>query len=305
MTNYSGIKAVDLFAGAGGFSEGAKMAGVSVAWAGNHWPAAVEYHSLNHPHAEHVCQDLQQADWAQVPAHDLLLASPSCTGFTKARGKDKPGHDAARSTAWAVVSCAEYHRPQFVLVENVAEFQQWILFPAWELAMQALGYTMTLYVVDAADHGVPQNRRRLFIVCSRSKAPLFVSLPRRQHKPAVIDWQAGNWSEIDKPGRSAATLARIANGREQHGDRFLVPFYGSATTGRSIKRPVGTITTRDRWAAIDGDSMRMLTADECRAAMGFPAGYKLPESHKLAVHMLGNAVCPPVAADLIREVIAA
>lgn len=299
------MRAVDLFAGSGGFSQGAKLAGVNVVWAGNHWPEAVKYHSLNHPGADHVCQDLQQADWALVPEHDLMLASPSCTGFTRARGKDKPGHDAARATAWAVVSCAEYHRPQFVLVENVAEFQQWVLYPAWELALQSLGYTMTAYVVDAADHGVPQNRKRLFIVCARSKAPLFLSLPKRQHQPAPIDWSAGKWAQIDRAGRSPATLARIANGRQHHGERFLLSYYGSTSGGRSLSRPVGTITTRDRWAVVDGDRMRMLTADECRAAMGFPADYHLPENHKLAVHMLGNAVCPPVARDLINGLRAA
>jgi DNA (cytosine-5)-methyltransferase 1 len=44
----------------------------------------------------------------------------------------------------------------------------------------------------------------------------------------------------------------------------------------------------------------MLSVTEARAAMGFPTDYKLPESKKLAMHLLGNAVCPPVARDLIE-----
>ena len=43
------MRAVDLFAGAGGFSEGARMAGLEVVWAANHWPVAVEWHAANHP----------------------------------------------------------------------------------------------------------------------------------------------------------------------------------------------------------------------------------------------------------------
>lgn len=62
------MRAIDLFAGAGGFSTGAAMAGCRVVWAANHWPAAVQVHANNHPEALHVCQDLQQADWTQVPA---------------------------------------------------------------------------------------------------------------------------------------------------------------------------------------------------------------------------------------------
>ncbi len=97
------MKAIDLFAGAGGFTEGAIEAGIEVMWAANHWPLAVEYHTANHPSTYHLCQDLHQADWSQVPAHDLLLASPACQGHSRARGTEMPHHDALRSTAWAIV----------------------------------------------------------------------------------------------------------------------------------------------------------------------------------------------------------
>lgn len=294
---------VDLFSGAGGFSTGARMAGARVLWAANHWPTAVEWHAANHPETLHACQDLQQADFRDAPAHDILLASPACQGHSRARGSDKPHHDGQRATAWAVVTCAEVHRPAAVLVENVPEFADWILYRAWCEAMHALGYAIAPQVIDAADHGVPQHRRRLFIACTRSKHPVELRIPKRQHTTAadIIDFSAGRWSDITKPGRSPATLARVAAGRRVHGLRFVAPYYGSGSgeTGRSLHRPLGTITTRDRWAVIDGNRMRMLSADECRAAMGFPAGYRLPTTHKDAVHLLGNAVCPPVAADLI------
>lgn len=298
------VRAIDLFAGAGGFTTGATAAGCTVVWAANHWPAAVQVHADNHPETAHVCQDLHQADWIQVPVHDLLLASPACQGHSLARGKERAHHDAQRATAWAVVSAAECHRPAGVIVENVSEFTRWTLFPAWCAAMHALGYALAPQVIDAADHGVPQHRRRLFIVGTRSKHPVQLQLARRAHVPAAdcIDFGAGAWTAIDRPGRSTRTLARIAAGRRAHGARFVAPYYGSGSgeTGRSIARPLGTVTTRDRWAVIDGDRMRMLSADECRAAMGFPAGYRLPQQHKAAVHMLGNAVCPPVARDVIQ-----
>jgi DNA (cytosine-5)-methyltransferase 1 len=296
------MKAIDLFAGAGGFSTGATMAGCSVVWAANHWQAAVDVHAANHPGTAHACQDLHQADWTQVPTHDLLMASPACQGHSRARGKERPHHDAQRSTAWAVVSAAECHRPAFVLVENVPEFAKWALYPAWCSAMGALGYALSPMVLDAADHGVAQHRRRLFIVGTRSRHPVALDLERREHvgSAQIVDLHAGRWSAVDRPGRSLATLARIREARRIHGTRFLTAYYGNESGGRSLARPVGTITTRDRWAVIDGDRMRMLSVDECRKAMGFPSSYRLPERSKDAMHMLGNAVVPPVARDIIN-----
>lgn len=303
------MKAADLFSGLGGFSQGATMAGCEVVFAANHWQSAVDVHALNHPEAQHLCQDLHQANWRDVPAHDLLLASPCCQGHSKARGKanGNPQHDASRSTAWAVVSAVEYHRPRFALIENVVELSAWKLYPAWCAAMDALGYALTPMIVDAADHGVPQHRVRLFIAAVLAKHPLELRLEQRAHVPAssFIDFGAGKWQPIDKPGRAPNTLARVAAGRREHGDRFISSFYGASTGGRSIARPVGTITTKDRHAIVDGDRMRMFSAQECRAAMGFPASYILPEKHDQAVHMLGNAVAPPAARDVITAMLEA
>lgn len=298
------MNVIDLFSGAGGFSTGASMAGCNVAWAANHWPDAVEWHSRNHPDAAHICQDLHQADWSQVPTHDLMLASPCCQGHSKARGKasGNPQHDASRSTAWAVVSAAEYHRPPAILVENVPEFLDWQLYRPWMLAMQALGYAVSPHVVDAADLGAPQNRIRMFLVLTQSAQPLKLNLPTLDHLPAAsfIDFEAGRWQPIEKPGRAAATLERVRAGRATHGDRFLISYYGNTKTGRSLDRPIGTITTRDRWAIVDGDRMRMLSRWECRSAMSFPDTYQLPDNHRLAVHLLGNAVCPTPVSHIIK-----
>ncbi|CNL74339.1 C-5 cytosine-specific DNA methylase [Yersinia aldovae ATCC 35236] len=297
------MKAIDLFSGIGGSSTGAAMAGVQVVWAANHWQEAVRSHAENHPLAVHVCQDLHQADWSQVPHHDLMMASPCCQGHSKARGKKSgnPQHDNSRATAWAVVSAAEYHHPEIIIVENVSEFLQWRLYPAWESAMHALGYSLVPHVIDCADLGVPQNRVRMFIICTRSKKPLHLTLPKFSHVPAstFLDFGAGRWQDINKQGRALATLERVKNGRKAFGERFLISYYGNTKTGRSLERPIGTITTRDRWAIIDGDRMRMIDADENMLAMSFPSSYIRPRTHKLTVHMAGNAV-PPLA---MKEII--
>jgi len=297
------MKAIDLFAGAGGFSTGATMAGLDVVWAANHWRDAVDTHAVNHPDTDHACQDLHQADWSKVPAHDILLASPACQGHSRARGTEKPHHDSQRSTAWAVVSCAEMHRPQLVVVENVPEFLKWSLYPVWRSAMQTLGYAVSENVINAADVGVPQRRKRAFLVLTRGKHPIDLKLDKKAHVGADSIVTFG------LPGRNVESLKprtqeRVANGRARYGDRFLIAMYGNETGGRDLRKPLGTVTTCNKHALVEGNTMRMLNLEEIRKAMGFPADYRLPPEKTKAMKMLGNAVCPPVAKAVIEAALA-
>lgn len=288
---------IDLFAGAGGFTTGAELAGVRCVWSANHWPVAVETYRANHPDVPCEAQDLRQADWTAVPDHDVLLGSPACQGHCRARGVERPHHDAQRATAWAVVDAVEAKRPEMLVVENVPEFAEWELYPYWVAALERLGYTLTAGVLNAADFGVPQDRQRWFVVGRRSKAS--IQLPRGRGTPwvparKIIDWDAPAGSRV-------ATLCRRTRERVAHGRRtlgkgpMLMAYYGTAQGCRSLDRPIGTVTTRERYALVQGDRLRMLTVAEYRRAMGFPAGYVLPRQKRLAVHLLGNAVCPPVA----------
>lgn len=294
---------IDLFAGCGGSTEGARKAGVKIVWAANHSQRAVEFHKANHRQAEHVCQDLQQFDFSLVPDHDATLASPDCRGHTKARGKELPRHDVYRSTAWAVVSCLEAKRPAAGVIENVPEFLLWSLYPSWKDALNRLGYAVSPHVIDAADHGVPQHRVRVLIVCTRSKTPLQLKLQKQPHISAssFVDFKAGEW--FPWRGLCESRKSQIKQGRKEFGTRFLIPYYssGSGLSGRSLSRPIGTITTRDRYRIIDGPRSRMLSVEECRAAMGFPDTYILPRQKQLAKHFLGQAVCPPVMAAVLKS----
>ena len=269
--------------------------------------------AANHAETAHACQDLEQASWELVPSHDRLRASPACQGHSRARGRaGREGKrvDSLRSTAWAVVSCAEFHRPKSLVVENVEEFRQWSLYPVWMQALKTLGYHLTENVLNAADFGVPQSRERVFIVGSLKKEIHIVN-PGLKHVAAstIIDWDSGSWDKIRNPshGRARAekTLAQIEAARAKWGNKFLIAYYGNEKAGRDLSSPLGTLTTKDRFALIRGDEMRMLTVEEYRKAMGFPEGYQLGKTRTASIHLLGNAVCPPVAKAVCEQVGAA
>ncbi len=81
----------------------------------------------------------------------------------------------------------------------------------------------------------------------------------------------------------------------------MCPYFGSGSgwKARPLSRPLGTVTTTDRYALVDGAWMRMLTAREYARAQGFEDSYVLPRAHKEAVKVVGNAVPPPLAAHVL------
>lgn len=192
----------DLFCGAGGSSTGAEMVpGIEVVMAANHWALAIETHQTNHPNTAHDCADISQVDPRRYPTTDILWASPSCTNHSiaksvarqrqdEARRRDllglleagKPLSDDAamrsRATMWDVVRFAEHHLYRAIIVENVIDAAEWVLFPAWRAALVALGYQMRLLSLNsmhASSAGLPapQSRDRLYVVLWRKgdKAP--------------------------------------------------------------------------------------------------------------------------------------
>jgi len=127
-----GVLVADLFCGAGGSSSGARRALESLGFqmnlvAVNHWNIAIETHSRNHPEARHYCQDLNAVKPAVLVPEgklDLLMASPTCTYHSRARG-GKPINDQGRMDPWAIVHWCTELRVRRLLVENVPEFVDW------------------------------------------------------------------------------------------------------------------------------------------------------------------------------------
>ena len=122
----------DLFCGAGGSSAGARRALAALGFqmnlvAVNHWNVAIETHSRNHPEARHYCQDVNAVKPAVLVPEgklDLLMASPTCTYHSRARG-GKPINDQGRMDPWAIVHWCTELRVRRLLVENVPEFVDW------------------------------------------------------------------------------------------------------------------------------------------------------------------------------------
>jgi DNA (cytosine-5)-methyltransferase 1 len=192
------------------------------------------------------------------------------------------------------------------------QIRNWNGFSKLVNELRKFGYHIRAETLDAAEFGVPQTRRRLFIICDLDKEPPRI-LPRSHaHKPAVAAIRLdGPWpsTPLRRPGRASATIERAERAIKALGSgrSFLIVYYGSDGAGgwQTIDRPLRTLTTLDRFGLVTWQGrepmLRMLQVPELRRAMGFPSAYRFDHgTRRDKIKMIGNGVCPPVMKALIE-----
>ena len=313
------IRAFDMFCGGGGSSYGAALAGASVVGGVDAWTLATEVFADNFPEARVFTGPVEELEprviLDEVGSIDLLLASPECTNHSCARGA-RPSLEASRETALQVVRYARVMRPRWIIIENVIHMRPWPGYPGLLQTLRDEGYEVAEHVLDASDHGVPQRRKRLFILCDRECEPPSCIPKRRGPKrsaASILD-RPGIWnrSPLDNGRRAAATLERAERGFAALGRDvpFLIVYYGSDGAGgwQPLTVPLRTITTLDRFGLCepsdDGPMLRMLQVPELARGMGFNDDL-IPKrgTRRDRIMLLGNGVCPPVMAAAVRALV--
>jgi DNA (cytosine-5)-methyltransferase 1 len=157
---------------------------------------------------------------------------------------------------------AKEFKPRWLVMENVVHMRPWSRYGELKESLEALGYNIREFVFDASDFGVPQSRRRLFIVCDRDDAVGQIVPPRLRKKKTVRDILdgPGTWdmTPLYRPNRVRPTLERAERGFAEVGDEtsFLLVYYGTDGGGgwQKLDRPLRTITTVDRFALVEPSS---------------------------------------------------
>ena len=312
-------KVLDLFCGGGGSSWGARNAGADIICAVDAWPVAAETYGTNFPGAQVVNATLDENSCpsllGDVGNIDLILASPECTNHTCAKGS-RPRDEDSKRTANYVIKFAKRLKSRWVVLENVVQMRSWHGYAPLICDLEALGYKVRPQILEASDFGVPQTRRRLFLLCDRKIMPAEVRVPvkrRRQvGKAADVIQFNGPWKSrpLYSEGRAPDTLVKAERAMKElgRGEPFLIVYYGSDGSGgwQSIDRPLRTLTTLDRFGLVTWSGqtprLRMLQVPELQRAMGFDKNYSLSHgSRRDRVKMLGNSVCPPVMEAVVRS----
>lgn len=312
------IRTIDLFCGIGGNSWGARAAGAEIVAGFDISDLARRVYQTNFPEARFYPGDLSaysRADILQITAEtgpvDLLLASPECTSHSPARGGKLPNPKSMR-LSWNVWRFARLLRPRWMVIENVPAMRSWSAYPTFLRYLEKEGYHLREQILDASQFGVPQSRKRLYILCDRESEP--PEVPPTCNEPVPVRSLLNlngvyPSSPLKKAGRAIKTLERAERAFQVLGrdTPFLMVYYGSGSQWQTLDLPLRTVTTHDRFALIHPDGqgghvMRMLQPDELRIAMGFPPEFSLEacQSRRGKIHLLGNAVCPPVMTAIVK-----
>jgi DNA (cytosine-5)-methyltransferase 1 len=205
--------------------------------------------------------------------------------------------------------------PKWVVIENVIQMRPWAGYRELTAGLTDLGYDISEHVLDSSQFGVPQRRRRLFVVCSRDQiAPVTIvhRKVKQQFARDILD-PPGTWAAgpLLTERRARATLERADRAIASLGDGkpFLLVYYGSDGSGgwQSLDAPIRTITTLDRFGLVEPNggnyTIRMLQVPELLRAMGFSTSYKIDVgSRRSQIRVLGNGVCPPVMKSIIQTI---
>lgn len=201
------MKIVDLFCGAGGFSQGFRMAGHEVLGGADIDPDACATYALNFPGAKVVCGDLRKVESREQIAElakgaEIIVGGPPCQSFSQVRNHDRLLADPRNSLYREFVHVLEVAQPLAFVMENVPGLSQMRMQDriAKELSIGGK-YEVKAQIVDACDFGVPQTRQRLvFLAVHKALGTGPVQLQGR--------WASG-----------ALSLERSVNG---HGARYQV-----------------------------------------------------------------------------------
>ena len=276
ITLDSGIVTIsDHFCGAGGSSSGAVHAGTEVKYASNHWNRALETHETNHPKTKHILADLMHVHPSDFPRTTGAWFSPECPWQSNASGRsaqnrgqqkqidmfdDKepnPSGVRSRATMFCVTRFSEYHNYEFVIVENVIEATNWILFDNWLQGMDILGYNHEIHCLNAMFfHSI--NRLTGFAPQSRDR--LYIVFWKKGNRKPDLDFRP--WAWCDGCGKYVQAVQVWKNPKRRHVGKYgyykkpgASYYYGCPTCvvkddKRIVHRPVEPLYF-SAWNAID------------------------------------------------------
>lgn len=342
------MNAIDLFCGCGGASLGLKMAEFKIAGAVDNDQVACDTY-LQNIGLKPICADLRFLNGQQILDHynlrkgdvDLIVGCPPCQGFSSLRRTRYSSEtDPRKSLVTVFLKRISEIQPRAVVFENVTGLARkgglrYYLHPFIH-KMEKMGYKSNWDIVNAADYGVAQFRKRVFALFVKDKKP--VMMPQTHYNPEDRNASKVWKTVLDEIGNlpvlsSGENCASILNHRARtHSDKVLetikhIPkdggsrkslpeelwlpchkklrdskeggaesIYGRMTWGKPAPTITCRCTTPSSGRFIHPEQDRAITPREAARLQSFPDTFAFPDEFSSAERLIGNAV----PAELLR-----
>lgn len=279
------MRAVDLFCGCGGLSLGFETAGIDVVAGYDNWAPAIATYTYNFSHpinqvdlfnVEQACEHISQY------SPDMIIGGPPCQDFSSAglRNEDNGRGDLTVSYAKIV----EKIRPTWFVMENVSTITKTRKLQQARELFKLAGYGLTQVVLDASLCGVPQKRKRFFLIGKQGEADDFlldIIQSRLASKPMTVKDYFGDKIDFEYYYRHPRSYAR----------RGIFSVNEPSPTIRGVNRPIPSgykLHANDPVTSIDG--IRPLTTFERSMIQTFPPTFIFTGNKSENEQMIGNAV---------------
>lgn len=311
------MRAIDLYSGVGGWALGLKLAGIEVTSSYEWWNEATETHNQN-LHSNDRPIDIRKLDLKTLPKPgtiDFVVGSPPCTQFSFANKGGKGDLLDGLKDIRKFLEIVDYLKPKYCVMENVPRVAD-ILKEAIKRGGSLEHFAQwvpDIIVVNAADYGVPQQRKRMLA----GKFPLdlfknYAGLWPRRTLGDVVSALKGK--EIIDPiydltldsdkvtGRELEEPLSAEEARMNRDAKAFHPVYNRMSFPDRLDKPSRTVTatctrvSRESIVIREGRRFRRLSIRERASVQGFPITYQFyGRSHASRQKMIGNALPPIIA----------
>jgi DNA (cytosine-5)-methyltransferase 1 len=314
------------FSGGGGLDIGFEQAGFDIALASDIEPAAAETHLINWPDRPFICKDItlltskELLDAAGGFHPDVIIGGPPCQGFSTIGAKQSS--DPRNGLFEAYANLVEELQPKAIVIENVksittmygGRYAKHIV-----KRFSEIGYNMSCEILDAAEYGVPQHRKRAFFVGFRDPNIIF-NFPTPSHGDKLIPYKTVGSSIMDLVDKGAEIKNHIALNHSEtvlarykyipEGGRLpdpekLPPEIRRKNFGNTYKRlhrekPSLTMVPGNNAFPLHPTLDRSLTPREAARLQSFPDSIHFSGDRRRQCILVGNAV-PPILGRKIGD----
>lgn len=308
----NGIKVIDLFAGIGGFHLAFSSFGAEIIYACEWDKEAAQVYEENY--GLKPVGDITKISEKDVPDHDIMCAGFPCQAFSIS-GNQRGFEDSRGTLFFDVARIAKEKQPKIIFLENVKNLvrhNDGVTYATIKDILNQIGYDVYEAILDAADYGCVQSRKRVYIVCFRKDLNIQnFEFPKPHEKHKYVE------DILEKKDTEKYRIDRddiVLNGVEEEyvkrplrigivnkggqGER-IYSTKGKAITLSAYGGGVGAKTGLYR----DCGYIRKLTPRECARLQGFPDSFVIPNKDNVAYKQFGNSVVVDVLQEIIEKIV--